>query len=74
MTRSEDRCAPHRRFNGFPRTGAADFSEEICSGRTPLKGALSMTTVAAATPLARDLLHDQPAERVTDHRGLFLQP
>jgi hypothetical protein len=21
MTRSEDRCAPHRRFNGFPRTG-----------------------------------------------------
>jgi hypothetical protein len=33
-----------------------------------------MTTVAAATPLAHDLLHDQPAERVTDHRGLFLQP
>jgi hypothetical protein len=48
------------RFNGFPRTEAADFSEEIGSGRTPLKGPLSMTTVTAATPHARDLLHDRP--------------
>jgi hypothetical protein len=62
------------RFNGFPRTEAADFSEEIGSGGTRLKGALSMATVAAATPPAGFLLHDQPTERMTDHRRLFLQP
>ena len=43
-------ATPRLAFAGLESTGDADFKADAGSGSTPLNGALSIETVAAATP------------------------
>ena len=57
---------------GLPRTGAADFSALIGSGRTPLNGALSMDTVAKEAPSPAIFSEISPPKECPMTAGFFV--